>query len=475
MMKAKNYIQGSWADGSLGILEMLNPSYGTKIGEIARGGEKDVDRAVKAARLAFEGEWGEKSATERGEYLYKISRELQKHKAELAKLESEDTGKPMKQALTDAGLIARYFEYYAGAADKLFGETIPFMNGYTVYTQRVPLGVTGHIIPWNYPLQMTGRTLAPALAAGNATVLKPAEDACLSIVRVFEIIHDVGLPAGTLNLVTGLGSEAGKALARHPGIDHLAFTGSTETGTEVMKNSADHIRPVLLELGGKSPQILFQDADLEAAYPAIVNAIIQNAGQTCSAGSRLLVQEEIFQTVVAELTKRFKKLIVGPADSDPDIGPIINKKQLIRIQTFVDEALERGAKILAQPDCPDGTGYFFPPTLMGNLDQNNPMAQNEVFGPVLAVIPFRNESEAIELANGVEYGLIAAVWTRDVGRAHRVVESLDVGQVYINGYGAGGGVELPFGGVKKSGFGREKGFEALYDVTSVKTVIVNHV
>lgn len=472
--QAKNYINGKWVSGALGKIDMINPSYNTKAGEIARSGDQDVDKAVKAARNAFNGVWGKTDAANRGRILYKIANVLEEHLDELAELESADTGKPMKQARTDASLCARYFEFYAGAADKLHGDTIPFMDGYSVYTKRVPLGVTGHIIPWNYPLQMTGRTLAPALAAGNAAVFKPAEDACLAVVRVFELIHEAGFPPGVVNLVTGLGDEAGAALANHPGIDHMAFTGSPEVGKIVMKNSADHIRPVLLELGGKSPQVVFNDADLEAAMPVIVNAIIQNAGQTCSAGSRLVIQEDIHDDVVHELIKRFKKLKTGPADKNPDVGPIITKKQLERVEGFVQRAIDDGAEILAQGDKPDGDGFFFPPTLMGKVTNESFIAQNEVFGPVLTVIPFKDEADAIRIANDVEYGLIAAVWTKDVGKAHRVAEAIDAGQVYINGYGAGGGVELPFGGMKKSGFGREKGFEALYDVTAVKTVIVNH-
>lgn len=474
MTNPQNYINGKWVDGSLGKLDMLNPSYDTKAGEIARSGEKDIDDAVKAAREAFNGSWGKTDAANRGRILYKVAKILEENVEELAELESKDTGKPMKQARTDATLIARYFEFYAGAADKFHGDTIPFSDGYTVYSQRVPIGVTGHIIPWNYPLQMTGRTLASALAAGNATVFKPAEDACLAVVKAFELIHEAGFPPGAVNLVTGLGTEAGAALANHPGIDHMAFTGSPEVGKIIMKNSADHIRPVLLELGGKSPQVVFNDADLEAAMPVIVNAIIQNAGQTCSAGSRLVIQEDIHDKVVEELIKRFNKIKVGPADKDPDIGPIINKKQLERVESFVTRAEKEGAIILAQAEKPEGKGYFFPPTLMGKVNNDSFIAQNEVFGPVLTVIPFKDEADAIRIANDVEFGLIAAVWTKDNGRAHRVANAIHAGQVYINGYGAGGGVELPFGGMKKSGFGREKGFEALYDVTVVKTVIINH-
>lgn len=533
---AQNFINGKWVDGSLGTLDMVNPSYDTVFAKIARGGKADIHAAVEAARTAFEGEWGRVPAVERGRLLQRASAFLLDHAEELARIECADTGKPLKQARADAGLLARYFEFYAGAADKLHGETIPYQFGYTVYTIREPFGVTGHIIPWNYPLQMTGRTLAPALAAGNAVVIKPSEDACLSVVRVFELLEQVGFPPGSINMVTGLGHEAGAALAAHPGVDHLSFTGSPEVGTSVMKEMAERRRPLVLELGGKSPQVVFDDADLDAAVPVIMNAILQNAGQTCSAGSRLLVHEDIYDEVVSRLSERFGGLVVGVAEGDPDVGPLISRKQLDRVREFVDQAISDGAVVLAQAkvdgggdgsldgggvsvgdgelrssdmedsgvvrnsdlssgrtsvdldtgevvnsdgrssreiSCVQG-GYFFPPMLLGGVESDSFIAQNEVFGPVLVVMTFREESDAERMANDTRYGLVAGVWTKDVGRAHRMMRNIKAGQIFINGYGAGGGVELPFGGVKDSGFGREKGFDALYHFTTLKTVIVNH-
>jgi aldehyde dehydrogenase (NAD+) len=474
MARGMNFIDGAWVAGSLGTLPMEDPSWARPLGTIARSGAEDVDRAVRAARAALAGGWGALSATERGRLLARAAAVLADHEEELAAIESADCGKPIRQAVDDAGLAARYFEFYAGAADKLHGETIPYRPGYSVLTWREPLGVTAHIIPWNYPLQMAGRTLAPALAAGNAVVLKPAEDACLSVVRLFELLEGVGFPAGALNLVTGTGEEAGAALAGHPGTDHLSFTGSPEVGRMVMEASARFHRPVTLELGGKSPQVVFDDADLDEAVPVLVNAIVQNTGQTCSAGSRLLVQAGIRDEVVARVSERFRALRVGPAGTDPDVGPIVSRVQRERVQAFIGRALAAGAEVLASADAPEGPGYFVAPLLLGGVSRGDAAARDEAFGPLLVVLPFADEDEAVEIANETAYGLTAAVWTRDGGRALRMARRLEAGQVFVNTYGAGGGVELPFGGRKRSGFGREKGLEALHHLTAVKTVVIRH-
>jgi aldehyde dehydrogenase (NAD+) len=316
-----------------------------------------------------------------------------------------------------------------------------------------------------------------ALAAGNVCVVKPSEDACLSLLRVAQLAADVGFPAGTINIVTGLGHEVGDALARHPGIDHISFTGSPTVGTLIQQVAAQRHCPVTLELGGKSPQIIFEDADLDAALPAAINAIVQNAGQTCSAGSRLLVQQSIYEAVLDRLGNSFQQLRVGPARMDLDVGPLIRASQQQRVWDFLSDAHAAGIATVAQgevvEEAPE-TGYYQAPTLLRDVPMDHRLAQEEVFGPVLAAMSFKDEDQAVELANATQFGLVAGIWTRDGGRQLRMARRVRSGQVFINNYGAGGGVELPFGGVKSSGYGREKGFEALYGFTTLKTVAIRH-
>jgi aldehyde dehydrogenase (NAD+) len=473
-----NFIANAWrAPASGDVLPMIDPSDGTQFATIARGNASDVDAAVRAAQAAREGAWGRMSPAERGRALMVISNAILANADALAMLEARDCGKPMKQARADVAACARYFEFYAGACDKLHGETIPYPEGYTVLTWREPHGVTGHIIPWNYPLQIFGRSVGGALAAGNACVVKPAEDACLSLLEVARLAGEAGLPAGALNIVTGLGREAGGALAEHPGIQHISFTGSPATGTQVAALAAQRHCPVTLELGGKSPQIVFEDADLEAALPALVNAIVQNAGQTCSAGSRLLVQRSRYEDVLRRLGERFAALQAGPALADLDCGPLIRETQLTRVRDFLDHARRDGIATVAQGtvarDAPAG-GYYIAPTLLRDVPMEHRLACDEVFGPVLSAMSFEDEADAIRLANATDFGLVAGVWTRDGGRQLRMARAVQSGQVFINNYGAGGGVELPFGGVKRSGYGREKGFEALIGFTTLKTVVLRH-
>jgi aldehyde dehydrogenase (NAD+) len=459
------------------VLPVIDPSTGATFAQIARGSAADVDRAVLAARAAFQGPWGRLSAVDRGRLLRRWADAVEAHQEELALLESQDTGKPLKQARADALALARYFEFYAGAADKLHGQTIPYQDGYTVLTIREPHGVTGHIVPWNYPMQIFGRSVGAALAAGNACVVKPAEDACLSLLRVAALAASVGFPPGALNLVTGLGAEAGQALAEHPGVDHISFTGSPETGKRVAIAGAAHHCPVTLELGGKSPQIVFDDADHDAALPVLVAAIIQNAGQTCSAGSRVLIQRGAYEPLLERLAERFAALRAGPASRDLDLGPLVNRRQQQRVWDFLSDAQAGGVPMMAQGEIVDDApadGFYQAPVLLRDVPPAHRVWQEEVFGPVLAVQAFDDEEEAVALANGTAFGLVAGVWTRDGGRQLRLARRLRSGQVFVNNYGAGGGVELPFGGVKASGHGREKGFEALYGFTTLKTIAIRH-
>jgi len=388
-----------------------------------------------------------------------------------------DVGKPLTQARVDVRACARYFEFYGGAADKVHGETIPYLEGYTVLTLREPHGVTGHIIPWNYPLQIIGRTIGGALTMGNACVLKPGEEASQTALMIGELSRQAGFPPGVFNIVPGLGEVAGNALIHHSGVNHLSFTGSTEVGALVQQAAAKNAIPVTLELGGKSPQVVFADADLEKALPFLVNASIQNCGQTCSAASRVLVESSIYEELTSLLENKFKELRVGPAFRDLNCGPLISPEQKKRLEKFLAQARADGLNISAEgkimEDAPSG-GNYVKPMLIRDVPPDHAVAQEELFGPVLAVMPFEDEDEAVKLANGTPFGLVSGVWTRDGARQFRMAKRIKSGQVFINNYGAGGGVELPFGGVKLSGHGREKGFEALYGFSVTKTIAIHH-
>lgn len=478
MKTYSNFIANEWRDAVDGEhIDVRNPSTGQVFAKLARGRQEDIDLAVAAARQALSGEWGRLTATERGRILSRIATGVLANTDLLTEIEARDVGKPLTQARADVVALARYLEFYGASADKVHGDTIPYQNGFTVLTIYEPHGVTGHIIPWNYPMQILGRSLGAALAMGNAAVVKPAEEACLTILEFARIAQEAGLPAGALNIVTGFGAEAGAALSAHTDINHISFTGSARTGEMVQAAAARNAVPVTLELGGKSAQVVFADADLDRAVPFLVNAGIQNAGQTCSASSRILVERSVYEDVVARMSEKYRALKVGPAESDLSVGPVVSQRQKAIVEDFLGVARKDGLKVAAQgaivPDAP-AEGAYVAPTLLRDVPPDHRLAQEEIFGPVQVIMPFDTEEEALALANGTPYGLVCGIWTSDGGRQLRMARAAHAGQVFINNYGAGGGVELPFGGVKKSGHGREKGFEALYGFASMKTISIFH-
>lgn len=472
------FIDGEWV-GSVAreVITSIDPANREPVAEVPRGKAADIDRAVEAARRAFKAsEWSEMVPAERGRILLRLAGRIREKQEEVARLETLDSGKPISQSRVDVEVAARYCEYFAGVADKILGETIPVRPDILDYTLREPFGVTAHIVPWNYPIQIAARGVAPALAAGNTAVLKPAEDTPVTAIKLAEMAQEAGLPDGVLNVVTGYGKEAGAALVSHPGIDHVTFTGSVPTGIGVMKAAAENVKPVTLELGGKSPNIVFGDADLDEALTWVVRSIVQNAGQTCSAGSRLVVERSIHDEFVSRVVEKMESLTIGPGTEDPDLGPIVSEKQLRRILGYIEVARTDGGTILTgggRPrvdDLPDG--FFFEPTVLDDLTPEHRLAREEIFGPVLTVLAFETVDEAVKIANSTEYGLIAGIWTNDINKAHWVASRVRAGQIFVNNYGAGGGIEMPFGGYGKSGFGREKGLESLKGYTQLKNVAV---
>lgn len=469
---------GALVDGkpieTAATVDVIDPSTGEVFASTADCGPGEIDQAVTAARQAA-ATWRRVPVAERARVLRQISRLIERDLADLARLEAQQTGKPLRQARRDTEIAARYFDFYASAIETFYGSTIPLDDSTFVYTLWEPHGVTAHIIPWNYPLQILGRSVAPALAMGNCCVLKPAEEAPLTALRLGELALEAGLPPGALNVVTGFGETAGAALTAHPGIGHISFTGSVEVGRLISKAAAERTIPVTMELGGKSPNIVFADADIDRALPVIVNAILQNAGQTCSAGSRLIVQDSIHDLLVGRIADIFAAVDIGPALEDPALGPLISEVQRERVLSYIDQArasaaIRYGGEALSGGHY--GNGFFVQPTLIDDVDPAGPLGQEEVFGPVLAVTPFRDADEAVRLANGTDYGLVSGVWTSDVKTAHRMVRDIVAGQVFVNTYGASGGVELPFGGFKRSGHGREKGAEGLRGFGQIKTAVI---
>lgn len=472
MSVTESFIGGT-SVSSTSTYDNVDPSTDRILGAVARAGANEVDRAVTAARTALSS-WRRTAPEERSTVLSGIADALDANRERLALLECEDSGKPLNQARNDVVVSARYFRFYAHAIDTYYGHSIPLTSDLHAYTRREPLGVTGHIVAWNYPMQLLSRAVAPAIAAGNAVIAKPADETPRTAVELARLATKAGLPDGVFNVVTGIGAEAGAALANHPGVDFVGFVGSTRVGVEIAQAAAQRVVPTVLELGGKSPQLVFPDADLRRAADFVAKAILQNAGQTCSAGSRLLVHVSVHDTMVQLVAERFAKVRIGRGVDDPDLGPLVSHKQQQRVQSFIDA--NQTGEIICGGSFPTDVeltcGSYFAPTLIDNVNPQSRIAQEEVFGPVLTVNTFDDEAEAVELANGTPYGLLAGLWTRDVSRVHRLAAELVAGQVYVNTYGAGGGVELPFGGFKKSGYGREKGYEALDAVTATKTVVV---
>ena len=474
------FIDGQWVDAESGkTFATPNPATGETLAEVAEADKADVDKAVAAARRAFEGKWGRMSARDRGRLLYKLSQLIESKSQELAALETADNGKPIKESMyIDLPGVVENFEYFAGWATKIEGETIPVPGQMFNYTLREPLGVCGQIIPWNFPLLMAAWKLAPALAAGNTVVLKPAEQTPVTALELGKLFQEAGFPDGVVNIVPGYGETAGAALASHPGIDKIAFTGSTEVGKIIARTAAGNLTKVSLELGGKAPNIVFADADIEQAVSGAMMGIFFNQGQVCCAGSRLFLDERVKDEFLARFKERAERVVVGdPMDKATQMGPQVSAEQLARIKGYVDIARGEGATVFTGGGTPElegnfKNGFFFQPTVFSDVQNTMRVAQEEIFGPVASAITFRDEKDLIKQANDTIYGLSAGIWTKDITRAHRFAKEIKAGTVWINTFNMMNAAS-PFGGYKQSGYGREMGKHALELYTHVKSVWVD--
>jgi betaine-aldehyde dehydrogenase len=472
----QNFINGQWVAGASGeTLPVYDPSTEEVIAQVASSNAADIDKAVKAARAAFDsGPWPTTTAQDRGRILFKLSAKIRQNAASLAELECRNTGKPIVEAEFDITDVATCFEYYGGLANKVTGHVNPVPANALSFTMREPIGVAGQIIPWNYPLLMAAWKLAPAIAAGCTCVLKPAEQTPLTALEFANWFEEAGLPPGVVNIVNGFGETAGAAIVAHPNVDKIAFTGSAAVGKIIVKSAADTLKRVTLELGGKSPNIFFPDADWEAAVDGALFGVFINQGEVCSAGSRILVEKKIYPKFVEAMTEKAKRIKLGaPLERETKMGPLVSKEQYDRVSSYLQVG-KTEAKVAIGGGRPKqfGKGYYVEPTIFYDVENSARIAREEIFGPVASVIPFDGESEAIRIANDTPYGLAAAVWTRDIYKAFRVVKSLRAGIIWVN-HMQPTYVEAPWGGYKQSGFGRELGPWGLEEYLETKQVFVN--
>ncbi|HKV61846.1 MAG TPA: aldehyde dehydrogenase family protein [Candidatus Acidoferrum sp.] len=472
----QNFINGEWAGGIPGqTIPVIDPSTEEVIAQVAAASAADVDRAVSAARAAFDsGPWPSTTAQDRGRFLFKLAELVRKNSPRLAELESRNSGKPIVEAEFDMADVATCFEYYGGLANKVLGSVNPVPANALSFTLREPIGVAGQIIPWNYPLLMAAWKLAPAIAAGCTCVLKPAEQTPLTALEFANFFAEAGLPPGVVNIINGYGETTGAALVAHPGVDKIAFTGSAAVGKVIVKSAADTLKRVTLELGGKSPNIFFADADWEASIDGALFGVFINQGEVCSAGSRILVEKKIYSKFVEAMTEKAKRIKLGaPLDRETKMGPLVSKEQYDRVNSYLDVG-KKEAKVATGGARPKqiAKGYYLEPTIFYDVENSARIAREEIFGPVASVIPFDNETEAIRIANDTPYGLAAAVWTRDIYKAFRIVKSLRAGIVWVN-HMQPTYVEAPWGGYKQSGFGRELGPWGLEEYLEIKQVFVN--